>query len=90
LTDFVSAVACGDDGIPIKPEPDMVLSLCRQLNISPAKTVMVGDNIADLDMGLAAGVALRIGVLSGVSSAEILGPHADILLPSVGELIQKY
>ncbi len=90
LSDFVAAVVCGDDGIPIKPQPDMVLSLCRQLNVSPGRTAVVGDNVADLDMGQAAGVALRVGVLSGVSSAEILGPHADILLPSVGELIQQY
>jgi phosphoglycolate phosphatase-like HAD superfamily hydrolase len=87
LTDFVAALACGDDGIPIKPEPDMVLALCRTLGIPPAKTVMVGDNVADLQMGRTAGAGLVIGVLSGVSSADILAPHADVVLPSVAELV---
>jgi phosphoglycolate phosphatase len=88
LTDFVAALACGDDSIPIKPEPDMVLSLCRTLAVAPTKTVVVGDNVADLQMGRAAGAGLVVGVLSGVSSAEILGPHADIVLPSVAGLVE--
>ncbi|MCL4297831.1 MAG: HAD family hydrolase [Anaerolineae bacterium] len=88
LADFVAALACGDDGIPIKPEPDMVLTLCRTLGVLPAKTVVVGDNVADLQMGRAAGAGLVVGVLSGVSSAEILGPHADIVLPSVAGLVE--
>lgn len=89
LADFVAALACGDDGIPIKPEPDMVLALCRTLAVPPAQTVMVGDNVADLQMGRAAGAGLVVGVLSGVSSAEILAPHADVVLPSVAELIEQ-
>lgn len=87
LADFVAALACGDDGIAIKPEPEMVLTLCRTLAVPPSKTVMVGDNTADLKMGHAARVGLTVGVLSGVSSAEILTPHADLILPSVAELI---
>jgi phosphoglycolate phosphatase len=88
LADFVAALACGDDGIPIKPEPDMVLTLCQNLNIPPANTVVIGDNVADLQMGRAAGAGLVIGVLSGVSAAEILTPHADIVLPSVAGLVE--
>ncbi|MBI1878711.1 MAG: HAD family hydrolase [Chloroflexi bacterium] len=66
----------------------MVLTLCRTLGVLPAKTVIVGDNAADLQMGRAAGVGLLVGVLSGVSSAETLAPHADIVLPSVAGLVE--
>jgi phosphoglycolate phosphatase len=86
---WVDAVTCADDGIPIKPAPDMILTICRSLDIRPAKTVMVGDNVDDLRMGRAAGVGLTIGVLSGVSSAGELAAYADILLPSVASLIIK-
>ncbi|NJN95626.1 MAG: HAD family hydrolase [Anaerolineales bacterium] len=88
LADFVAALACGDDGAPIKPEPEMVLTLCRTLAVPPARTVMVGDNVADLKMGHAARVGLTVGVLSGVSSAKILAPHADLILPTVAGLIE--
>jgi len=87
LADFVDGLACADDGRPIKPAPDMILSICQSLDITPAKTVMVGDNADDLRMGRAAGAGLTIGMTSGVSSAADLAPDADIILGSVAELI---
>ena len=38
-------------------------------------------------MGRAAGVGLTVGVLSGVGSADLLAPLADMLLPSVAGLM---
>jgi phosphoglycolate phosphatase len=84
---LVDALACGDDGRPIKPTPDAILALCQELEISPMQAAMVGDTTADLRMGRAAGVGLTIGVLSGIGSAELLAPLADVLLPSVAELM---
>jgi HAD superfamily hydrolase (TIGR01509 family) len=84
---LVDALACGDDGLPIKPAPDAILALCRELGIAPAQAAMVGDTAADLRMGRAAGVGRNVGVLSGVGTAELLAPLADVLLPSVAELL---
>jgi phosphoglycolate phosphatase-like HAD superfamily hydrolase len=88
IAPLVDALACGDDGRPIKPAPDAILALCQQLGVAPAQAAMVGDTTADLRMGRAAGAGLTIGVLSGVGSAELLAPLADLLLPSVAELIR--
>ena len=87
LDSLVDTLVCGDDGLPIKPAPDMVLTICRTLNISPAKTVVVGDNVVDLQMGRSAGVGLVVGVLSGLAPGSALAPHADLLLPSVEGLL---
>jgi phosphoglycolate phosphatase len=87
IAPLVDALACGDDGRPIKPAPDAILALCHELGIAPAHAAMVGDTTADLHMGRAAGVDLNIGVLSGVGSAALLAPLADVLLPSVTELL---
>jgi len=84
---LVDALACGDDGRPIKPAPDAILALCRELGVTPAQTAVVGDTTADMRMGRAAGVGLNIGVLSGVGSAALLAPLADVLLPSIAELL---
>lgn len=89
LTSLVDAVVCADDGIPIKPEPDMVLTLCEILHLPVSRTLMAGDNVPDLQMGRAAGVGFTLGVLSGLASAADLAPHADLLLPSVAELLTK-
>ena len=87
IREHVSALACGDDGVGIKPDPAMVLALCAALRTEPARTAIVGDTPADLEMGRAAGLGRVIGVLSGVGSRAALEPLADELLPSVGDLV---
>jgi phosphoglycolate phosphatase-like HAD superfamily hydrolase len=87
LAELVDAVVGADDGVPIKPAPDMILKLCRELGVAPAQVAMVGDSADDLHMGRAGGAGLVVGVLSGLSSAELLEPYADALLPSVAELL---
>ena len=46
LTGLVDAVVCADDGIAVKPAPDMVLSVCADLAIAPDRTAVVGDSAA--------------------------------------------
>lgn len=85
----VSALACGDDGVGVKPDPAMVLAICTALGVAPDRIVVVGDTPADLAMGRAAGAARVIGVLSGVGSREELEPLADAVLGSIGELFPE-
>ena len=87
LAHWVDAVVCADDGLPLKPAPAMIITICRTLDVSPARTVMVGDNPDDLRTGRAAGVGLVVGVLSGVSPVSLLAPYADVILPSVAGLV---
>lgn len=86
IEEYIATMVCADDGIPSKPAPDMVLTLCERMKIDPAKTMVIGDTISDLKMARASGAGLAVGVLSGVSSARDLAPHADLLLESVDEL----
>ena len=87
IREHVSALACGDDGIGLKPDPAMVLAVCAALRTEPLRTAIVGDTPADLAMGRAAGLGRVIGVLSGVGPRADLEPLADALLGSVGELV---
>jgi phosphoglycolate phosphatase len=87
VADLVDATVCADDGVPVKPDPAMVLHLCALLGADPARTAVVGDSVADLRMGRSAGAALCIGVLSGTSTEAELAPFADLVLPSVGRLL---
>lgn len=88
IEEYITTMVCADDGIPSKPAPDMVLTLCERMKIDPAKTMVIGDTVSDLKMARASGAGLAVGVLSGVSSARDLTPHADLLLESVDELHQ--
>jgi phosphoglycolate phosphatase len=83
----VAALACGDDGVGVKPDPAMFLALCQATGVPSAKAAMIGDTPADLTMGRAAGAGRIVGVLSGVGAREQLTPFADTVLGSVGELL---
>ncbi len=87
VASLIDALVCADDGLPLKPAPDMILSLCQMLGVTPAQAAMVGDSTQDLQMARAAGVGLAVGVSSGVTPAETLKPLADIVLPSIAELV---
>jgi phosphoglycolate phosphatase-like HAD superfamily hydrolase len=84
---LIETLVCADDGIPLKPAPDMILTICQRLQVPPARTLMVGDTVADLRMGRAAGAGRVVGVLTGANTAADLAPHADVVLPSVAQLL---
>ena len=89
IRDDVAAIACGDDGVGVKPDPAMLLAICATVGIPPERTAIVGDTPADLAMGRAAGASRVIGVLTGVGSRGELDPLADAILGSIGELMAE-
>ena len=84
---YLGVIVGGDAQLAPKPAPDMLLAACAAVGVAPARTIIVGDSVADMWMGRAAGAALVVGVLSGASPAALLAPHADLVLPSVAELL---
>jgi phosphoglycolate phosphatase len=84
---YVDALICGDDGLPVKPAPDMVVAMCQAVEVPPQRTAVVGDSVTDLQMGRAAAAGLLIAVPTGVASREVLAPHADLVLESVAGLV---
>lgn len=86
LDAHVAFVAGYDSGHGPKPEPGMVRAFCRAAGVAPAEVAMVGDTLHDLAMGEAAGVGLRVGVLTGTGTRAALEPHADLVLDSIADL----
>jgi phosphoglycolate phosphatase len=86
VADQVDASVCADDGVAVKPAPDMVWHLCTLLGVAPGHTAVVGDSPADLVMARAAGAGLVVGVLTGVGRRAELEPLADVVIASVEEL----
>lgn len=84
---LVDAVVCADDGLPVKPAPDMLLHVCTLVGVGASRAAMIGDSSADLGMGRAAGAGLVVGVLSGVGTWVELRPLADIVIGSVADLL---
>ena len=86
VADLVDATVCADDGLPVKPAPDMVLHVCERLGVDPQRAAMVGDSPADLRMARSAGAGRVIGVLTGVGERDDLEPLADLVIGSVEQL----
>jgi len=70
---FFHASRCADESIS-KPDPDMINSLLKELNIEKHEAVMIGDTSFDLEMAQRAGVD-SIGVTYGVHDAEVLSKY---------------
>lgn len=79
---------CGyDSGHGVKPEAGMVLAFCEAVSISPAQTIVVGDNLHDIEMGRNAGAGLCVGVLTGTSTRDELEAIADVVYDNIGGLL---
>lgn len=87
ILSMVDALVSADDGLANKPAPDMLLRVCTELNVAPAKSVMVGDGIADMLAGRAAYMGACIGVLSGLTPRAELEPLADAVIENIEALI---
>ncbi|MBN1399253.1 MAG: HAD family hydrolase [Anaerolineae bacterium] len=83
IASLCAAWVCGDDGIPLKPAPDMVLKICHDLQIAPEDTIIVGDTVSDLEMGRSAGCGWVAAVTSGALRREHLAPYADLVIPDI-------
>jgi phosphoglycolate phosphatase len=86
LFDFT--VGC-DSGFGSKPDPRMVFGFCGAVGLDVTEIAVVGDAVHDLAMGRAAGVGLNVGVLSGTSERKDLEAYADLILPSINDLLAR-
>jgi phosphoglycolate phosphatase len=86
VTELVDYVVCGDDGLPGKPAPDMLLAACHHLAIHPSRCAVVGDTEADLLMAQRAGAGLKVAVQTGPSDAALLARLADVVLESIDDI----
>lgn len=81
-----------------KPEPGMILTACREFDIDPAHSAMVGDRLSDIAAGRAAGCracylvktgygmeVLRNEDVSGIEVAEDLADAVERFLALDGE-----
>jgi phosphoglycolate phosphatase len=78
-------IAGYDSGYGAKPEPGMCTGFAQAMDLDPAACVMIGDSLHDLVAGRAAGMA-TVAVLTGLAGAELLAPHADVVLPDLSAL----
>jgi len=75
----IGCVVCGDTLNESKPHPAPVSLACGMMDVAPAETLFVGDDVRDIQAGKAAGT-LTAAVYYGYGSDELEG---DIVADSV-------
>lgn len=55
LSPAPATIICPDHVTKTKPDPESIVLACKQLGVSPDKTVYIGDHQRDIDAGLRAG-----------------------------------
>jgi len=73
---FFQYLRCADV-MESKPSPHMLFDIMEASQISPEKTIMIGDSSLDLKMANNAGVA-SIGVTTGAHSEKVLAEHQPL------------
>ena len=68
---FFSEIIGGDAVDFAKPSPDLALSVIEKRGVNKDKTVVIGDHPVDIKMGMSANVGCNIGVLTGLSNADL-------------------
>lgn len=69
-----------------KPKAGMLLQAIRELKIDPARSLMVGDKLEDLQAGKSAGLKCSVLVKTGKALTEPAVQAADYILDSVADL----
>ena len=79
IGDHFSMIVGSDDVARPKPAPDMALAIAEQLRLDPKQTLFIGDAIADLQCGKAAGMFVGLATWDPTSQ-EGLHHLADVVL----------
>ncbi|MCL4766356.1 MAG: HAD family hydrolase [Hyphomicrobiaceae bacterium] len=69
-----------------KPDPGMLLAFARQSGLPASTVAVVGDNLHDMRMASAGGAGLKVAVLTGTGTREMLEGAADVCLESIAGL----
>lgn len=80
-------IAGWDSGHGRKPEPGMLQAFARAVDLPPKAIAMIGDSPQDMAMGRDGGAGLLVGVLTGTATPADLQPPADVVLPSIADLV---
>lgn len=88
-SEYFGIILGGDSLETRKPDPEPILHICEILDVSPTKTVMVGDSPIDVQAGKSAGV-MTVGLTQGFTPEEVMNKSgADLLIPNVASLSEK-
>ena len=86
IEDSIDFIVGADSVKESKPAPDMANLIANRLGIPKESSVMVGDAVSDVQMGVNAKFRASIGVASGLTRAEKLLEITPFVISGIAEL----
>lgn len=78
ISEYFGAVVTRDQVKYGKPAPEIAEKACRELELRPEDTVIIGDSNADMQLGRGAGLRLAVGISPDGRTDHLL--DADIVV----------
>lgn len=88
LSNFFTAIVCGDTCERRKPDPDQVLFACEQLGVNPEQAVTIGDSINDALAARAAGTPMLAVPYGYNEGMDVRSLNADAIVNSLVDAAQ--
>ena len=87
---LVDLAVGGKEGVPLKPQPDAILSMLESFGVTPDECTYLGDTGVDMQTGKNVGARLTVGVLWGFRTrAELLENGADVIVNKPEEILDE-
>ena len=89
IRDYFNVVKGTDEGIPSKPNPELIFRICKELGSSPSDVLMVGDTDRDVMIGKNAGSFTAAVTYGGWPRERFISENIipDIFVDSFSELL---
>jgi beta-phosphoglucomutase family hydrolase len=84
---IVDGIVVAEQGIAGKPAPDAFLLAAEELDVDPARAVVVEDAVSGVNAGAAGKFGLVIGVDRGAGADALLAGGADLVVDDLGDLL---
>ena len=88
LDPWLDVVLGPEDVARLKPAPDMLLAGMRQLGVSPAESLYVGDMVVDVETARGAGVRVWVVPTGSEERAALEAAKPDRILDGLTDLIE--
>ncbi len=88
ITPFISMISTYDDHYKRKPNPNVFQVFCEKFSLAPEEVVVVGDASVDMRFAKRGKAGYKIAVLTGSKNEKSLNRLADVVYPTVLNLLE--
>lgn len=89
IDEYVDGNTAASEQLRRKPAPDMLLAACRQLGVSPERTVAFETTLDGVEAGRAGKFEMVVAVAQHREARRLEARGADLVVTDLGELLER-